>query len=598
MKERLERLRFQGLFIKIFLVMVVCIIAIAVSVVWTNLRMTQQLFLKTFSITNSKVLDQIHNNFESFHYSVVIAANQAQQSLTLKTYLTEKESDELYRVMNSYYNMAQQMNRIQSTINTYPVGLSVSGKNGRDYTGVVNYDKPTARELHHSAVTARAAEQPGRIMYQYYRDAQGKHAIVATKVLRERTTEQQYGMLYISIDENSLKPFYNNFSSEGNDFIVLDRSGTVVTSNLSALEGQKHDELLHEAKQIQEQGQQVKKVHIMDRDKLMLVQYLPSYDFYLVNMIDQQMVLGQMVNTRSVVLICLFIVLIALIVVFLISRRMTRSITLLARQMSKVTRRNFHNYVNISGGYEIRELGRAYNYMLDEINDYVDRLVETQKGQRKAELAALQQQINPHFLYNTLASVKFLVQQGSNDKAVETIHALISLLQNTISNVYETVSVEQELVNLKSYVFINHIRYGERIRVHFFVAPDCVQYQVPKLIIQPFIENAFFHAFNRKAEGVIHVLIAREGQRLVCEVIDNGDGMELASVEEGKTLISSQHKVPKQSSKLFSGIGVANVNDRITLLYGEEFHVNITSTVGEGTRVKLTLPLIEMASNE
>ncbi|MFF2017632.1 sensor histidine kinase [Paenibacillus sp. NPDC058177] len=598
MKERLERLRFQGLFIKIFLVMVACIIAIAVSVVWTNLRMTQQLFLKTFSITNSKVLDQIHNNFESFHYSVVLAANQAQQSVTLKSYLTEKESDELYRVMNSYYNMTQQMNRIQSGITSYSVGLSVIGKNGRDYTGVVNYDKPTARELNSSAITANAAAQPGRMMYQYYQDEQGKHAIVATKVLRERTTEQQYGMLYIAIDESSFKPFYNNFSSEGNDFIVLDTNGTVVTSNLSDLEGQKNDELLHQAKLVQEQGQQAKKVHIMDRDKLMLVQYLPSYDFYLVNMIDQQKVLGQMVNTRSVVLICLFIVLIALVGVFLISRKMTRSITLLARQMSKVTRRNFHNYVKVSGGYEIRELGRAYNYMLDEINDYVDRLVETQKGQRKAELAALQQQINPHFLYNTLASVKFLVQQGSKDKAEQTIHALISLLQNTISNVYETVSVEQELVNLRSYVFINHIRYGERIRVHFFVAPDCVQYQVPKLIIQPFIENAFFHAFNRKTEGVIHVLIAREGQRLVCEVIDNGDGMELTSGEEGMPMNSAQNKVPKHSSKLFSGIGVANVNDRIRLLYGEEFQVNITSTVGEGTRVKITLPLIEKTENE
>lgn len=598
MKDRLERLRFQGLFIKMFLVMVVCIIAIAVSVVWTNLRMTQQLFLETFSITNSKVMDQIHNNFESFHYSVVLAANQAQQSLTLKTYLTEKEPSELYRVMNSYYNMTQQMNRIQSAINSYSVGLSLMGKNGRNYTGIVNNDQPTAQDLHHNAVTTNAAEQPNRIMYQYYRDEQGKHAIVAAKVLRELTTDQPYGMLYISIDENSLKPFYNNFSSEGNDFIVLDRNGTVVTSNLAELEGQNNAELLHEAEVIRQQGQQVKKIHIMGRDKLMLMHYLPSYDFYLVNMIDQQTVLGQMVNTRSVVLLCLVIVLIALIVVFLISRKMTRSITLLARQMSKVTRRNFHNYVKVSGGYEIQELGRAYNYMLDEINDYVKRLVETQKGQRKAELAALQQQINPHFLYNTLASVKFLVQQGSNDKAVETIHALISLLQNTISNVYETISVEQELVNLKSYVFINHIRYGERIRVHLFVAPDCVDYQVPKLIIQPFIENAFFHAFNTKAEGVIHVLIAKEGQRLVCEVIDNGDGMELGEVEERKLLTSSQNKKAKHSNKLFSGIGVSNVNDRIRLLYGEEFHVRITSTVGEGTRVKLTLPLIEMTSNE
>lgn len=140
--------------------------------------------------------------------------------------------------------------------------------------------------------------------------------------------------------------------------------------------------------------------------------------------------------------------------------------------------------------------------MLDELNEYVEKLVETQKEQRNAELAALQHQINPHFLYNTLASVNFLVQQGSQEKAVQTIHALISMLQNALSNVSESITVTQELENLKSYVFINHVRYGERIRVNFFVSPDCMDCHLPKLIIQPFIENAFFHAFTRKSGDI------------------------------------------------------------------------------------------------
>lgn len=618
MRARFERLKFHGLFIKLFVVMVICIITITVSVVWTNLRMSEQLFLETFSITNSKVIHQIHSNFESFHYSIVLAANQAQQSGTLKTFLTEEESSESIRVMNSYYNMTLQMKRVQSMVDAYSVGVAIVGKNGRSYSGNVNLTKPSALELHQSYITKRAEAQPGKLMYQLYRDSGGRQFIVATKVLLERTTGQEYGMLYIVIDENDFKPFYSSFTSEGNDVIIMDKSGTVMTSNLSSLTGQKNRELLFYAQEIQGQELDVKRVNVMGRDQLMLAEYLPSYDFYLLNMIDQQMVLGQMVNTRSVVLICLGIVLVALIVVFLISRKMTRSLTLLARQMSKVTRRNFHNYVNVSGGYEIRELGRAYNYMLDEIHEYVAKLVETQKGQRKAELAALQQQINPHFLYNTLTSVKFLVQQGNKDRAVETIHALISLLQNTISNVSETITVEQELKSLKDYVFINHVRYGERIRVNYFVAPDCAEYQVPKLMIQPFMENAFFHAFNVKSEGVIHVLIAKEGQKLLCEIVDNGDGMDMAKLElehgAGKPNLhlktsestgikrseaaSANHVTQdeqkfKSSRKLFSGIGIANVNDRIRLLYGEEYGVTITSKLGEGTQVRITLPLSE-----
>lgn len=591
MKGMMERLKFHGLFIKLFLVMVISIVAITVSVVWINQRMTEQLFLDTFSITNSKIINQIQSNFESFHYSIVLATSQAQQSSTLKTFLTEEDSDQSIKVMNSYYKMTQQMEQIHSTLNSYSAGAAIVGVNGRNYTVNFNNAKPTAAQLQQSPISNLAESEPNKLMFQLYKHDSPLGSIpiiVATKVLKERTTGLGYGLLYITIDENDFKPFYSSFTNEGNDVMIIDHNGIVMSSNRNELVGHINGELLSYAKEFEEQSLDVKRVHFMNKDQLLLAQYIPSYDIYIVNMIDQQKVLGQMVNTRSIILICLAIVLIGLLVVFLISRKMTRSLTLLARQMSKVTRRNFHNYVNVSGGYEIRQVTNAYNYMLDEINDYVDQLVETQKGQRKAELAALQQQINPHFLYNTLASVKFLVQQGSKDKAVETIHALISLLQNTISNVSETVTVEQELVNLKHYVLINHMRYGERIRVNYFVAPDCVAYHVPKLMIQPFVENAFFHAFNMKEEGVVRILISRDQRRLICEVVDNGDGMDTDMLDNWET------KQPTVSRQRFSGIGVKNVHDRIRLLYGEEFGVEITSRLGEGSRVKITLPRLEI----
>ena len=153
-------------------------------------------------------------------------------------------------------------------------------------------------------------------------------------------------------------------------------------------------------------------------------------------------------------------------------------------------------------------------------------LIVTQKKQRNAELAALQQQINPHFLYNTLASIKIMVKQGNKEKAAEMINKLISLLQNTIGSISETNTVEQELTNMKNYAFINQARYGEQIRVNYYIAPDCLTYELPKLIIQPFIENAFFHAFNKKTSGFIHIMIGQEGDTLICEIVDNGDGME------------------------------------------------------------------------
>ncbi|MDP4155906.1 MAG: sensor histidine kinase, partial [Bacillota bacterium] len=254
----------------------------------------------------------------------------------------------------------------------------------------------------------------------------------------------------------------------------------------------------------------------------------------------------------------------------------------LVKQIENASKNDFH-YVAVAGTYETRQIGQAFNSMLDELHEYVDRLVLAQKKQRNAELEALQQQINPHFLYNTLASIKFMVLQGEKKDADATINALISLLQNTIGNVKETVTVGQELDNLKNYVFINQKRYGSRIKVDYFVDPNCMEYSIPKLILQPFVENSFFHGFNHKPEGSIHILIWQEGSSLICEVVDNGDGME----------VGTGGKLPdtKRKQHLFSGIGVRNVHERIQLIYGDLYGVAISSVVGEGTKIRVTIPI-------
>ncbi|MBW4083089.1 sensor histidine kinase [Paenibacillus sp. S150] len=589
MRRYWERYKFHSLFIKIFIVMVISIIAVAISASWTTVRMSEKLFMETFSITNSKVINQIKAGFEAFHYSIVTATNNTQLSGTIKSFLTEEDSDSL-RVQRTYYNMTTQMKKIQSTLDTYQVGIKIMGKNGRSYSTNTNNLLMKDDELREHELTRNTLAEPKRLMYQFFqesgRDTPDKASmIVASKALMERTTGDIYGTLYFTIHEMDFQPFYASFVSTGNDVAILNRDGVIVSSNRSELMGQPAVELLRAAKEIGEKQLDYMNIDFQGNSSILIANYLSSYDFYIVNLIDKKTALGQMVDTKTVALICSAIVIVALIVVFIISRRLTRSLTLLTRQMSKITQRNFHNYITVTGSFEFQELGHAYNYMLDELNEYVDKLVQTQKEQRNAELAALQHQINPHFLYNTLASVNFLVQQGSKEKAVHTIHALISMLQNALSNVSETISVARELENLKSYVFINHVRYGERIRVNFFILPDCMEFQLPKLIIQPFIENAFFHAFTQKSEGYIHVLISREAGDLICEVVDNGDGMD--GGEDGFPASG-----PDSKRQLFTGIGIKNVHDRLVLLYGGHYGITIKSRKGEGTAVKIRLPLI------
>ncbi|MBS4179274.1 cache domain-containing sensor histidine kinase [Lederbergia citrea] len=580
MKRLLERFNQHGLFIKMFLVMVISIVTVSVIITFSTIRMSERLFMETFSITNSKVINHIKTSFESFSYSIVKASNNIQQSGKIKSFLTDKDTNSM-SMMKAYYSMDQQMSYIHSNVDAYELNIVVAGINGRMYSSNYAYWPVSAVDLRKYPITDQK-----KLTYHYLGSSENNQApmIVASKALVERSTGNIYGSFYIGIREKDFKQFYSNYTSYGNDVVVLDQSGVVVSSNKPDLLGQEAIELLHYAKEIDESDMAYKDADVMGKNHIVLAEYLPSLDMYLVNLINKEIVMHQLINKKAIVLISTVIVVAALLIVFLISRRLTRSLRKLVNQISNMAKYDFDKYVSVNGSYETRQLAEAFNFMLDELHNYVDELIRTQKKQRNAELEALQQQINPHFLYNTLTSVKIMVKQGNQEKAAETINALISLLQNAIGNISETITVEQELSNLKNYVFINQVRYGERIKVNYFISPDCLSYQLPKLIIQPFIENAFFHAFNHKAGGYIHILVAIEGDRLICEVVDNGDGMEMKA-----------NKLPsyKNKRKLFSGIGVRNVHERIKLLYGEQYGVEISSEIGVGTKVKIQLPLLK-----
>ncbi|MNW95716.1 Sensor histidine kinase YehU [compost metagenome] len=590
MRSLLNRFRQPSLFGKIFVIMVVSTIAVAVMTSWVTVRMSQQLFMDTFSITNSKVIRQIQTSFESFHYAIIMATFDITQSGTIKNFLVQGDSNSLGNA-GAFYGMKDQMKQIQSSLDPYGVGTIILGVNGRSYSNDRSYWNRSMQELKNSPLTKEMLSEPGRLSYHYLGGG-STPLIAATKTLREPESKQIYGTLYMMVRESSFRQFYNSFTSTGNDVLILNRDGMVVSSNRDELIGTKSTLLLDNAHAMNQDKLDYKSLKYSGKDVVMLSNYLSSYDFYIVNLIDKKMAMGRMLPTREIILIGACIVSAALLILLLITRRLTLSLRMLVRQMSSVAKKNFDNYLPVNGSYETRQLGQGFNYMLGELNDYISQLVETQKERRNAELAALQRQINPHFLYNTLASVNILVQRGSKEKATETIHALISLLQNTISNVSETITVEQELANMKDYVFINQVRYGDEIKVDYFVSQDCMEAQLPKLIIQPFIENAFFHAFNVKDKGYIYILIARENEALICEVVDTGDGMDLD--QDAERLPNS-----KSRRQLFTGIGIRNVDERIHLLYGEHYGVSITSKLGEGTKVKIKLPwLVNRALDE
>ncbi|KOF10636.1 membrane protein [Planococcus glaciei] len=577
-------LRNNSLFIKMFLIMVTSIVAVSLLITFSSIRMSSNLFMDTFSISNTKALEQIEIRFEDYSFAIVNAMNEVQNNGTIKRVLTQ-QNESAVETSRSYHDISRQIERIYPTVEAYDANMIVLGRNERLYN--MNYSNwPVSWEvLRNHPITESTIEQPNRLLYQFMPSTSfnDKPMLVATKALMERSTGEIYGVLYFPIREEDWKELYEGYTSTENKVLLVDRTGKIVSSNQEEMIGQEKPELLSMAKEVENEEVEFKDVQVFDTDYLLMSQYLPTYDLYLVNLVDKDAVLENLINTKEILLISLGIVLLAVIVVFIISRRMTNSISRLVKQISTIAKYDFNKPVAETGGYEAKKIANAFNYMLNELQEYVDLVVQAEQKQRSAELMALQHQINPHFLYNTLASIKFMVQQGKQEKATDMIHALISLLQNALSNVDQTITVEQEITDLKNYVLINQARYGNGIKVNFFISPDCLDCQLPKLILQPFIENAFFHAFNEKKEGFVQILVSQKHGSLVCEIVDNGDGMEIKGDHTKEDIKEKRH--------LFSGIGIRNVHERIQMIYGEEYGVEITSNKGEGTKVKVELPI-------
>ncbi len=579
-----NRIRHNSLFFKMFLITILIIVTISSLITWTTFRMSEKFFIDRFSFNNSKMIDQIKESVGTFQYSIVIASNNLLNNSTIKSFLTGKHSN--VQLGSYYYQVKKQMNNIKTSVEAYDVGILVYGINGISFATERSSWAVSDEELQNHSITKKTLKQPNKLLFhleQPGNQTKGENVIIATKAFMEPTSKYIYGTMYFTIREKEFRKFYSSYTSLGNDVLVMDPSGTVLSSNRDEYIGNKEEELKDYAIQLGEQQKDYMDADFKGKDHLIMIEYLPTFDLYLVNLIDKKAAFGNIIDKKSIVLICILFIFLAIIIVFFASRKVTNSLSNLVKQIENTPKNDFDHYISVKGTYETRQIGQAFNSMLDELHEYVDELVLIQNQKRNAELAALQQQINPHFLYNTLTSIKFMVQQGGKEEATDTINAFISLLQNTIGNISETITVRQEINNLKSYVLINQKRYGERIRVNYFIDPNCFNSQIPKLILQPFIENAFFHGFNKKSGGTINVLIWEEEATLVCEVLDNGDGME----------VSVNNKLPdtKRKQEMFSGIGVRNVHERIQLIYGEAYGVSISSEIGKGTKVRISLPV-------
>lgn len=248
------------------------------------------------------------------------------------------------------------------------------------------------------------------------------------------------------------------------------------------------------------------------------------------------------------------------------------------------------SYEPVYGSLEVTSLSNAFGHLVIRIQKLMNKVRNEEIVLRKTELRALQAQINPHFLYNTLDSIAWMCEEGRTKDAVEMVNALARLFRISISKGHELISVEKEVEHAKSYLQIQKFRYKNQFQYSFEVQESCLHYYCNKITLQPIIENAIYHGLNRMIdEGFIEIRIFEDGDDVVFTVEDNGVGMTKEQCE------SILHKEVKGQT---GGIGIKNVNDRVKIYFGEQYGMKIESELDEGTKVSIRMPKLKEDSYE
>lgn len=288
---------------------------------------------------------------------------------------------------------------------------------------------------------------------------------------------------------------------------------------------------------------------------------------------------------RFVFLIGLLCLIATVLLTLFLSSKITKPIIDLTRRLDSAIKDNLYTPEPIISNDEIGQMSKSFNQMLVQIDTLIKQTIKDQQIKRKLELTSLQHQINPHFLYNTLDSIIWMVE-SNDENTVPLIEALSGLFRISLSKGSELIPLSKELEHAKNYLFIQSMRYLNKFTFDIEADPSSIQYLTPKLLLQPIIENSIYHGIKPKKEKS-HISIKVKELENHIEILITDDGIGMA--EAKLALIFDSDYIKENSS---GGVGINNVNSRIKLYFGIEYGLSFYSSEGIGTTVHIKLPKI------
>ena len=323
------------------------------------------------------------------------------------------------------------------------------------------------------------------------------------------------------------------------------------------------------------------------------IQYYIYYQTRSIEHLTQQLNERVHVFTVFCAIMLMLILILVIVLTVMIVRGIIKPIQGLSEVAQRVSEGDFSARAVVDTNDEVAVLADSVNIMTESIEGFVGKIKEDESKMRRADLRLLQEQINPHFLYNTLDTIVWLIEGNDSDKAVNMVMSLSEFFRLVLSKGKEYITIQEEEMHIRSYLEIQQVRYRDILEYEIHIDPELYRYQILKLTLQPLVENSLYHGIKyKRAKGSIIVTGKMSEGRICLKVEDNGVGM---NPEE---LANLQNEITKPCKDTGKGFGLANVNERIRMNFGAEYGMTIESVSGRGTCVEIVIPAVPYASTE
>ncbi|HYH01749.1 MAG TPA: sensor histidine kinase, partial [Bacillota bacterium] len=436
----------------------------------------------------------------------------------------------------------------------------------------------------------------GSFRFQAIANATGPHSYLfsVSRAILDTNNLSKVGVITIFADNTFLRNICNKTRAFPDErLIIVDRSGKIVYS----------PEELNIASQLSRpvtdgplyrkinRSQAIDSFIFENRKYLTNIVNSQSGDWQLIRIIPEDTLYSSVRSIQQQFLwFTLLFVCLSLVLSVNMSYRITKPLQKLMLTMNRVQRGDLTVRFKVKYYDEVGHLGRSFNRMITQIDHLINRIHVSELRKQQAELNALQAQINPHFIYNTLESIRMQAELNDDPEAAKMIALLGNLLRYSVSKQNPVVTLAQELKNLQNYMRLQQYRFKDRYQLVINVPPQLLHVRMIKLLLQPLVENAIYHGMQHSTDkGYVTITASSNRTGLCLEVHDNGSGIPV------EQLTNLNHNLNTTSGRPApGGLGLTNVNERIKLTYGTEYGLSIWSKMGQGTTVMIQLPPVEV----